>query len=193
MYNKLFTAKNNHVQYCTGAFVNFCYFHPSLIFASKAGEPTLWVDSSVQLAKQKMFLQPGKTNWKGRLSTVDLLVITSLDKLHLILKTLFTFLQKRATLMRRSTVLSLLLQLVFPASTVQPLPAQIWTPDPLAMSRVPYQLCYRCCLPRSFVELSRQDSANHYWWNCDKDIDAIKLFADVKKHSSLITFVKKHF
>ncbi len=56
---------------------------------------------------------PGKTNCRGRLSTVDLFALTSLDQLLLLLKTLFTFLQNNAQ-MRRSTVLSLSLQLVFP-------------------------------------------------------------------------------
>jgi len=41
---------------------------------------------------------------KGNLSTVDLLVLTSLDRLIFSLKILFT---KQATLVRRSTVLSL--------------------------------------------------------------------------------------
>jgi hypothetical protein len=48
-------------------------------------------------------------------NTVDLLVLTSLDRLLLIMTTLFTILQKRVTLMRRSIELSLPLQLVFPA------------------------------------------------------------------------------
>jgi hypothetical protein len=39
---------------------------------------------------------PGKTNWRERLSTFDLLVPSSLGQLLLKLKTLFTFLQKRA-------------------------------------------------------------------------------------------------
>ncbi len=45
---------------------------------------------------------------------VDPLVPISLDGVLLILKTLRTFDTKQVTLMRRSTVLSLLLQLVFP-------------------------------------------------------------------------------
>jgi hypothetical protein len=52
----------------------------------------------------------------GIQSTVDLLIITNLDQLPLILQTLFTFFTKQATLMRRSTVLSLPLQLGFPAT-----------------------------------------------------------------------------
>ena len=48
------------------------------------------------------------------LSTVDLLVLPSLDQLIFQLKILFSFFTKQATLMRRSIVLSLLPQLVFP-------------------------------------------------------------------------------
>ncbi len=60
--------------------------------------------------------QTGNPYWSGRLSTVDLLVLTSLDQLILLLKILFIFFfTKQATLMRRSTVLSLPFQLVFPA------------------------------------------------------------------------------
>ncbi len=54
---------------------------------------------------------------RGRLSTVDLLAPTSLDQRLLIVKTLFPFFTKQTTLMRRSTVLSLSLQLVFPGIT----------------------------------------------------------------------------
>ncbi len=50
----------------------------------------------------------------GRLSTIDLLVLTNLDKLVFILTILFSFFTKQVTLMRRSTVLSLFPQLVFP-------------------------------------------------------------------------------
>jgi hypothetical protein len=57
----------------------------------------------------------GKSYWRGRLSTVDLLVLSSLDQLLLKLKLLYAYLTKQATLMRRLTVLSLLPQLVFPA------------------------------------------------------------------------------
>ena len=52
-------------------------------------------------------LLAGKSNGRGRLSTHDLLVLASLDKFIFILKIFFNFLQKQATLMRRSTVLSL--------------------------------------------------------------------------------------
>jgi hypothetical protein len=49
-----------------------------------------------------------------RLNTVDLLVLTSLDQVLLKLANIIFYFTKQATLMRRSTVLSLPLQLVFP-------------------------------------------------------------------------------
>ncbi len=55
--------------------------------------------------------QPGNPYWVGRHSTVDLLVLTNLDQL------LFIFVAKQASLMRRSTVPSFPLLLVFPALT----------------------------------------------------------------------------
>jgi hypothetical protein len=59
--------------------------------------------------------KPVKSYWGGRLSTFDLLVLTSLDQLIFKLKILFfLFFTKQATLMRRSTVLSLPPHLVFP-------------------------------------------------------------------------------
>ncbi len=54
---------------------------------------------------------------KGRISTFDLVVLTRLDQLLSIFQTLFTFLQKQATIIRRSTLLSLSLQLAFLAET----------------------------------------------------------------------------
>ncbi len=53
--------------------------------------------------------------WRGRLSTIDLLVLTSLDQLLFLLKILFSCFTKWANLMKRSMVLSLPAQLVFPA------------------------------------------------------------------------------
>jgi hypothetical protein len=49
---------------------------------------------------------------------VDLLVLPSLDQLIFIMEILFTFVIKQAALMRRSTILSLPLQLVFPVLCV---------------------------------------------------------------------------
>jgi hypothetical protein len=51
---------------------------------------------------------------RERLSTVDLLVLTSLDQLLFILQILFTLVTQQTILMRRSTVQSLPSRLVFP-------------------------------------------------------------------------------
>ena len=51
-----------------------------------------WLRHSTLYSYPTHTYKPGKTNWRGRLSTVDLLVLTSLDQLLLKLKTLFTFL-----------------------------------------------------------------------------------------------------
>ncbi len=51
-------------------------------------------------------LFPGKTFWRGRTSTVDLLVLTSLDQLLFVLKKYFPQFTKQPILIRRSTVLS---------------------------------------------------------------------------------------
>ncbi len=59
-------------------------------------------------------LDQGTLNEGGRISTIDLLVLTSLDQLLFKLKVFFFFLTKQASLIKRSTVLSLPLQLVFP-------------------------------------------------------------------------------
>ncbi len=61
---------------------------------------------------------PRKSSLGIRLSTVDLLVLTGLYQLLHALKILFTFFTKLATLMRRSSVLSLPPQLAFPAVTL---------------------------------------------------------------------------
>jgi hypothetical protein len=105
-----------------------------------------------------MIVKTGNPYCRGRLGTIYLLVLTSLNKLLLILKT-FTFLQVKATLMRKLTVLSLPLQLVFPGlcflinfcldiwcsrasittgspigPLVTPLAGILWTWDPKRMS-----------------------------------------------------------
>ncbi len=64
---------------------------------------------------RKKFYDTGPWNphRRERLSEAHLLVLTSLDQLILKMKVLFTFVTEQAILMRRSTVLSLSLQLVF--------------------------------------------------------------------------------
>ncbi len=49
----------------------------------------------------------GNSYKRGRLSTVDLLVLTSVDQLVFILNTIFNFVTKQAILTRRSSVLFL--------------------------------------------------------------------------------------
>ncbi len=74
---------------------------------------------------------PGKPYWRGRISTIDLLVLTSLDQLLLILKILFIFFTKQASSMRRSTVLGPPLLWGFPVFTNV---GQFWVPDHWAIS-----------------------------------------------------------
>ncbi len=58
----------------------------------------------------------GNPYGRERISTVDLLILTSLDELIFILKMFVTFFTKQAALMRRSSVLNLPLQSVFPGA-----------------------------------------------------------------------------
>jgi hypothetical protein len=68
-----------------------------------------------RVMSKQVYLSPARFNsliqgslTKGsRRSTVDLLVLTSLDQLLFVYKILFTFFTKQATLIRMSTVLSL--------------------------------------------------------------------------------------
>ncbi len=74
--------------------------------------------SHCQQRWEDLNLKPEKSYWRGRLSTVDLLELTSLDQLLFIMEILFRCFTKHATLSWRSTVLSLPLKLVFLASTL---------------------------------------------------------------------------
>ncbi len=60
--------------------------------------------------------KPGNPCGRERLCTVDLLVLSSLDQLIFKLRKSFTVVTKKGTLMRRSMVLSIPLQLVFPGN-----------------------------------------------------------------------------
>ncbi len=62
--------------------------------------------------------EPGSPYRMGRLSTVDLLVLTSLDQL-IVYCILLTFVTKQDTLMRRSTLLSFPVELVFLGRTYE--------------------------------------------------------------------------
>ncbi len=65
--------------------------------------------------KRKIYIKEGSREplLRGKLSTVDLLVPTTSDRLLLMIQNLLTF-YKTSYLLRRSTVLNLPLQLVFP-------------------------------------------------------------------------------
>ncbi len=99
--------------------ITFMYFQNSLIFAGKIWSlPILYaivrysteVGSGLTNKYSRGSAGAGMPHWWGRLSTVDLLVLTSLYHLLLILQPLNTFFTKQATLMGRLTILSLPLQ-----------------------------------------------------------------------------------
>ncbi len=81
-------------------FFNLCTFTQNWLF--------------VTARSQGQMFSTGNSIWKGRLSTVDLLVLTSLYQLIFILKKFITFVAKQVALMRRSMVWSLPLRLEFP-------------------------------------------------------------------------------
>jgi hypothetical protein len=81
--------------------------HLSLICKFKARYNNYLGTNLLHTILHRFFIYPEKSYWRGRLSIVHLLVLTSLDEFLLILKMLFTFDTKWATLMRRSIVLSL--------------------------------------------------------------------------------------
>jgi hypothetical protein len=68
--------------------------------------------------KSKHSTVQGTLTERKRLGTVDLLVLISLDQVILILANVIFSFTKQATLMRRSTVVSLPVQLVFPALSI---------------------------------------------------------------------------
>ncbi len=78
---------------------------------------------------------PGKSYWTGRISTVDLLVLTCLNLHFLNWKYYLPFFSKQAALMRRPTVLSFPSTLVVSVQTQNqwhgcraqnPLPRKVW-------------------------------------------------------------------
>jgi hypothetical protein len=73
-----------------------------------------WV-KHIHTAQSTLF-RPGKLYWRGRLSTVDLLVLTSLDQLLLIMQTLLSF--NKTSFLNEELHCTVPLQLVFPVSTL---------------------------------------------------------------------------
>jgi ABC-type nickel/cobalt efflux system permease component RcnA len=68
----------------------------------------------IQVKSISKIFQTGNPYLRGRTSTIDLLVPTSLEQLLFALKILFASFTRHAILMRRSVVQSLPVQLVFP-------------------------------------------------------------------------------
>ncbi len=97
-------------------------FHTKVLCAPfmrlKFGFVIFWQKDFGAKAAHKMLvkLTPGSPCCRGRFSTTGLLVLTIIDLLLFLLNLLLSFCTKQATLMRRSTVLSLPLQLVFPVA-----------------------------------------------------------------------------
>jgi hypothetical protein len=103
-----------HIYYLSfSSSLSICYISFSSLYLAR----TLTV-LSLCLAKHRQYIRAGKPYWSGRLSIVDLLVLTSLDQQLFTLKILFTFVTKQAKLMRRSTVLSLPVHLIFPDQSI---------------------------------------------------------------------------
>jgi len=89
------------------------YKHTSIFFVHiRIKVDGVWIKSFTLLL---LYPFPRKTNWRGRLSTVDLLAPTYLVQLLGIYKKISVFQTKRVNLERRSIVLSFPVQLVFPA------------------------------------------------------------------------------
>ncbi len=68
----------------------------------------------IQVNSISKIFQTGNPYLRGRISTIDLLVPTSLEQLLFVIKILFTSFTRHGVLMRRSVVQTLPLQLVFP-------------------------------------------------------------------------------
>ncbi len=75
----------------------------TVINADKLFMPSIVTLHVIMLSIMAPFIMPDQMNpyKRGRMSTVDLLMLTSSDKLPFILKILFPFVTKHATLMRR--------------------------------------------------------------------------------------------
>ncbi len=73
-----------------------------------------WMDT---LTDRRQMDKSGNPCRRGKLGTVDLLALPSLDEVVLILKMLFTSFMRQVILIRRSTVLSHPLKLMFPGQT----------------------------------------------------------------------------
>jgi hypothetical protein len=151
---------------------------------------------------QSQCTEPGKPFWRGRLSTIDLLVFTGLNQLILLMETFFF--TKQATLIRRSTVLSLSLKLLFSGLT---------KPDKTQLSSVKKIVEMRLCHPPDgssspeykllcFIttkQICKEKNALAFNWDrcCQPralfTVDSIPLKWFVSKTSSLQHFKSQYF
>ncbi len=110
------------INFKLGCFATLAQF----VHGSNAAVPSVEITADLWLAcccssmfspsqKKSSKFWPWKPYWKGRLSTIEPLVLTSLYQLIFILKISCSFFTNQVTLMRRSTVLSISLQLEYPA------------------------------------------------------------------------------
>jgi hypothetical protein len=77
--------------------------------------------NTLKREEKEMKVNAGNSFCRGKLSTFDLLVLTSLDQLLFLLGILLIFFTKKDSLMRRSSVLSL------PPHLVVPVKCERWT------------------------------------------------------------------
>jgi hypothetical protein len=77
-----------------------------------------WTTLFPEYSRLYVFTTKERVNFIRGLSAIDLLEITSSRQLLFIFKILSTFFTKQATLTRRSTVMSLLLQLALPEFSI---------------------------------------------------------------------------
>ncbi len=101
---------------------------------------------------------PGKSYWRGGLSTVDLLVLTSLDSLLCFLKILLTFLYKKSFLVEEINCTEPSSQLVFPANRII---SNLWCVAKASMAGVTLYQYQRWFCNKMFVNVK----AHLYLWN----------------------------
>ncbi len=103
---------------CRGALRPFIWHVEILTFLQKSNELSMIAAISQVSCTRATFgstmSEPGNACWSGRISTVDLLVVTSSDPVLFIMKIFLALFTKRPILMRRLTVLGNPLHKGFP-------------------------------------------------------------------------------
>ncbi len=98
---------------------------------------------NLSISRQNILINPRNTNWKGRITTVDLLVLTCLYQLLLILPTLFTFLQKNKLLNEEVN-----------RTEASPSVSVLWS-NPRSRQRAIYAYDFQCILTLRFHSLPK--------------------------------------